>query len=419
MRNIASYKLSEKKVEKLRRLFPGKFGLERETLRVDEEGKLAQTEHPFEEAAFARDFCENQLELVTPACDSIGAMLQSLEDLDCRARTLLQRQGETLWLYSNPPHIDSDREIPIARFLGEHSEKFQYRKNLEYRYGKRLMLYSGIHFNFSFSEETLQQFYKRAHCTCTFRTFQDDLYFRLYQQLSRYSWLLVLLTASSPVYDASFDTPGTSGEISSPYGSMRSSERGYWNQFLPELDYTDLSHYVASIQRYLDKGMLFSAGELYLPVRLKPRGQNSLAALTKNGVDHVELRMFDLNPLEPLGIARADLEFAYCLALYLLGKEPFDYSASMQEQAIKNHRAAASFSLDTVEIDGVPVSEAASRVLSEMKDFFAEDSDSLNWIEQAERKITGKRQCQRVQQEIRKKGMKLVAMSGRGRDFHV
>ena len=40
--------------------YKGKFGLERETLRVDINGRLAQTPHPFtEDGNITRDFCEN------------------------------------------------------------------------------------------------------------------------------------------------------------------------------------------------------------------------------------------------------------------------------------------------------------------------------------------------------------------------
>jgi glutamate--cysteine ligase len=187
-------------------LFEGNFGLERETLRVDREGRLAQTPHPFTSEYLARDFCENQLEIVTPVCHSIESMLTELQRLDAQARKILLQQDETLWLYSNPPAIDSEDEIPVARFEGALSEKSNYRKNLERRYGKRLMLYSGIHFNFSFSEEFLQQLYTEHTTETSLAAFKNDTYLRLLKQASRYSYLLVLLTAASPVYDKSFDS---------------------------------------------------------------------------------------------------------------------------------------------------------------------------------------------------------------------
>ena len=293
----------------------GGFGLERETLRVDASCKLAQTPHPFDDDEhITRDFCENQIELITPVCPSVDAAVASLGELDAKARAILAQQGEQIWLYSNPPHFETDVEIPIARFCGIHTNKRNYREALERRYGKRLMLYSGIHFNFSFSEEQLHAYNTE---NADFRVFKDAFYLRLYKQLFRHSWLIVLLTAASPVYDLSLDGDGLTGTASEQYSSLRNSERGYWNQFVPLLDHANLRTFTDGIQAYVNKGLLFSASELYLPIRLKPRGENTLENLAKNGVDHIELRMFDLNPLKPLGIDPDDLKFAHLLILYL------------------------------------------------------------------------------------------------------
>ncbi len=205
--------------------YKGKFGLERETLRVDSHGRLAQTPHPFgNDEHITRDFCENQVELVTSVCESIGDALAALAELDEKTRNVLAENGENIWLYSNPPHFDSEADIPIADFVGDHSSKRSYREVLEQKYGKRLMLFSGIHFNFSFSEEFLRELNTNNE---DFRHFRDALYLRLYKQLMLHSFLLVLLTASSPYYDASLDGDGKSGIILSEYSSLRNSKRGY------------------------------------------------------------------------------------------------------------------------------------------------------------------------------------------------
>ena len=39
------------------KLYTGHYGLERETLRIGEDGKLAQTAHPFDDKRLDRDFC--------------------------------------------------------------------------------------------------------------------------------------------------------------------------------------------------------------------------------------------------------------------------------------------------------------------------------------------------------------------------
>ncbi len=353
----------------------GCFGIERETLRVDSAGRLAQTPHPFAyDPHITRDFCENQIELVTPVADSIDGALAYLAGLDRQVRDVLSQNGETLWLYSNPPHFDSEDEIPIADFTGDHSSKRQYREILEQKYGKKLMLFSGIHFNFSFSEDYLHTLNTKSE---DFRTFRDALYLRLYKQLMRHSFLLVLLTAASNVYDLSLDKDGESGIIKSEFTSLRNSERGYWNRFLPVLDHSSLSAFTDSIRRYVGSGALYSASELYLPVRLKPQGVNSLESLAEYGVDHIELRMFDLNPEAPLGIDGRDLKFAHLLMLYLLSLPDFDFTPELQERAVQDHKHAALLEPDAALL------VRAEHVLTEMEQYYADDADALAVIAHA------------------------------------
>lgn len=192
----------------------GKFGIERETLRVDANGRLAQTKHIFTEDAISRDFCENQVELITPVCDSIEGTLESLKGLSQKVTKKLAENGEYLWLSSNPPYIEGEDEIPIARFDPVHSGKQQYRFNLEQRYGKKLMLYSGVHFNLSF-------------CDAFIGNDKNAFYLKLLKYALKYSWLVTMLTAASPVYDASFDENGAKGSKFTGGASMRNGERGY------------------------------------------------------------------------------------------------------------------------------------------------------------------------------------------------
>lgn len=375
-------------------IFDGKFGLERETLRIDGNGRLAQTLHPFDDENLSRDFCENQLEIITPVCNNISEVMTALEALDTKARTVLEKNGEALWLYSNPPHIENEAEIPIAQYDGVLSAKHDYRISLARRYGKRMMLYSGIHFNFSFSEDYLKSLHTSQEQT--YEEFKNAAYFRLLKQVSRYSWLMVLLTAASPMYDLSFDEDGARGASFSGFASMRSSRKGYWNQFIPQLDYSDLPSYIESIRNYIKKGILFSAGELYLPVRLKPKGENSAEALLSGGVDHIELRMFDLNPLEKLGIAQNDLEFAHLFLIYLLHLEDFDFTPELQERAIKDHQSAALYDISDVTVGGVPMMEAANKFLDEMGKFFSEAAEAADVIEYERRKLNGERICEKI-----------------------
>lgn len=376
-------------------IFDGYFGLERETLRVTDSGRLSKIPHPFDGNKYLdRDFCENQLELITPVCDSIDRLFETLERLDNDARSGISNINEYLWMNSNPPHIDSENDIPIAKFNGIQAFKRDYRINLERRYGKRLMLYSGIHFNFSFTENFIKSLYDGKG---SYKEFKNSVYFNLSKQVFRYGWLLVMLTAASPVYDLSLDGDGLSGSGFDGYSSRRSSEKGYWNQFVPILDYTDLYSYIKSVDNYISKGVLFSAGELYLPVRLKPRGANNLNAMTENGVDHIELRMFDLNPFAPLGIFSEDLEFAHYFLIYLLQLPDFTFTPEMQEASVKNYHSASRYDLAEIKISGYPAADAALGLLDDMGEYFKDFPKVLQSIELQREKITeNKRYCVKV-----------------------
>lgn len=323
----------------------GKFGIERETLRVTSEGRLATSPHPFTDEALSKDFCENQLEIITPVCDSVEEAMNSLKHWSEKVQNVLKDRGEYLWMYSNPPYFENENEISIAKYDGDQIHKHNYRINLERRYGKGLMLYSGIHFNMSFDEKNFKKERKNA------------FYMKLLKYATRYSWILTFLTAASPVFDPAFageknweNLIDGSRSYFSGYASMRNSKHGYWNQFVPILDYSDISDYCDSIRNLIHKGALFSEGELYMPVRIKSKGANSIDSLEKEGVSHIELRMFDLNPLYPLGIAKEDLLFAWYFMLYLSQSEDFEFTEEMQRHAIENQKNASKYKTEEIEI---------------------------------------------------------------------
>lgn len=149
--------------------------------------------------------------------------------------------------------------------------------------------------------------------------------------MTKYSWLIVYLTAASPIMDDSFfDDIAIGKDVITPFSSARCSEIGYWNEFTPILNYDSLESYVSGIQQYIADGLLKSASELYYPIRLKPLGANSIENLEKTGVNHIELRMLDLNPLSPVGFFKEDMDFLHMLILYLTSLEDGAFTESEQ-----------------------------------------------------------------------------------------
>ena len=332
------------------------FGIERESLRVNSDGTLAQTSHPFgEHKNIDRDFCENQIEIIGDVFTDPQKLNDQLIDLQKYINTKLRENGELLWPFSNPPKISGENEIPVAEYKGSLQSKSVYRKYLAQKYGKIKMLFSGIHLNFSFTDRLLKTAFEQSK-EKDFISFRNDIYLRLATRLTEYAWLVVYLTAASPVSD------GTVGTVSNVYSSIRCSDKGYWNHFVPLFDYSDLNSYVGSIQNYIDNGNLRSVSELYYPVRLKPRGANSLETLAEKGINHLELRVLDVNPLSPTGIFVEDIRFIHLLMLYLVSLPEKVFTDTDQIKAIKNIKQAAVF-------DNEEIRQRAKLILADIQRF--------------------------------------------------
>lgn len=359
-------------------IFKGNFGLEKESLRITQDGYISKTLHPFNNNEnISRDFCENQVEIVTEVYSSIEKLYNGLKSINDYVKNTLKnlKEPEYLWYFSNPPYFKGENDIPIANFEDNLNHKQVYREYLAKKYGKRLMLYSGIHYNFSFNDDFFKYLYEHNSIT-SYKDFVSDLYLDLAKKLSKYSWLLVALTSASPIYDCSFINDNFFGvDGFNGYASMRNSSHGYWNKFNLILDYSSLDNYIKSIQHYIDIGKIASVGECYVPIRLKPKGENSLDTL-KNGINHIELRMFDLNPLDNVGIKIEDLYFTHYLIIYLMSLPNENFSEQNQVCAIENHKKASSFYLEDVNIyvDGKEISlvKKANEILLDMISFFSQ-----------------------------------------------
>lgn len=381
-------------------MYKGSFGIEKESLRVQKDGFLTHTAHPFgNNPHIDRDFCENQVEIVSDVFDDTESVFNQLSELHntvVKKLKSLETGSEILWLFSNPPYVKGENDIPIASFKGSLKGKEIYRKYLAEKYGKKKMLFSGIHFNFSFSDELIECGFKESKSN-NFADYKNSLYLELAKKMTKYSWLIVHLTAASPITDGSFfDDSAIGKDVVTPFSSARCSEIGYWNEFTPILNYESLESYVGGIQQYIADGLLKSASELYYPIRLKPLGANSIENLEKTGVNHIELRMLDLNPLSPVGIFKEDMDFLHMLILYLTSLDDDAFPENEQICAIKNVKQAAKYDDENTFIDfggeKISVKSAAYNVLCDMQKFFEKHNQdkALNIINYQMNKITDK-----------------------------
>lgn len=357
-------------------LLRGQFGLEKESLRVDAQGFLAHTPHPFPGSRYiVRDFCENQTEINTPVGNSPEEAVRLLTELDRTLQAGLAQRGELLWPFSNPPYIRGEKDIPIAQFTGADAGKTAYREYLSKRYGRYKMSLSGIHVNFSFDEALLRRDFALSGET-DFAAYQNRVYLTLARRMVAYGWLLVAVTAASPLLDSSFAEKGRyDGDVFYGMASVRCSELGYWNAFSPVLDYSSIAAYADSIQKYVTDGWIQAPSELYYPIRLKPPGTNTLERLKTHGVNHIELRMFDLNPLSPAGVELRDIQFAHLMLVWLASTPDQPLSDRDQVSAVQNFKNAAHYDLKTVRVlvpngENYSVAHGARNVIGFLRDFY-------------------------------------------------
>ena len=314
----------------------GQFGLEKENIRVDQNGHLAQMPHPdifgdkLEHPYITTDFSESQVEMVTPPLPNIREALGFLETIQDVVQAELG--NDLLWPQSMPPILPEDDAIPIARYSNKGKDKETYREMLTEKYGKRNQMISGIHFNFSFDESLLQALYQSDSQHKIYEQFREAAYLKAIRQMLRYRWLYILLFGNSPIVDASArlrcGKPDRIIHEKLKALSIRNSCYGYRNIDPIYPDYQSIDDYLKSLEKYILSGTLTSAKELYTPVRLKFEPDS-------HRISYLEFRFLDINPLTKTGLTVEALTFLHLMAIYgLISQEPGPFSA--KEQAVAN-----------------------------------------------------------------------------------
>lgn len=362
-----------------RKLIRSNFGLEKENLRVDSNGKLALTKHPkiFKEdnPYIKRDFSESQVEMVTPACKSIDEVYDFMENLHNIVTTSLK--DEYLWPQSNPPIIPKDDEIPVAKLHKE--EEVAYREGLVKKYGAKRQLVSGVHYNFSFDEDLLKELYSLLKPNIDFKNFKDDIYFKIGRNLLKYKWLLIYLTGASPVFHKSYKGAckkavkkiGRDDYYFKGVNSLRNSECGYKNLEDFYVSYNNVNEYVNDIRNLINDKCIQGAREYYSPIRFKTKEQGDmLNNLLEDGVKYIEIRLLDLDPLCPIGVSKDTLNLIFIFVLFTLFTEDFKYTPAFHDEYVLNeNRAIENKEFNLINIDGkeVGLRKKGLEVLEEME----------------------------------------------------
>ena len=330
------------KLEPTSPILQANFGIERESLRVDRQGKLAHTPHPSCLGArsfhpyIQTDFCEFQMELITPVAKSTTEARRFLGAItDVAGRSI--SKDELLWPLSMPPRIKA-QEIQVAQLENEFER--HYRNYLAEKYGTKLQAISGIHYNMELGKDLVEALFKESDQTDMI-AFKNALYLKLAQNYLRYRWVITYLFGAAPTAEQGFFDQ----EVSEPVRSFRNSDHGYVNKEEIQVSFASLEDYVSAIENYIEQGDLIAEKEFYSAVRF--RGQKVNRSFLDKGITYLEFRNFDLNPFERIGISQTTMDTVHLLLLAFLWMDaPENVDQALAQAHALNEKIALSHPLE-------------------------------------------------------------------------
>ena len=366
-------------------ILAGSFGIEWESLRAKEDGKLSLTPHPaifgdkLTNPVITTDFSESQIEIITPTFNTIDEAYDTFSLLADLVNASLP-DDEYLWFQSIPCILPYWDRIPIAQYSEDGVDNQKYREDLAKKYGVKKQMISGVHFNFSFSDNFLKKLYSLEKSNATFKEFKNDIYLKIARNYLRYCWLIIYLTGCSIGSHRTFshdcihlmDARDDYGSYYSTRGpSFRNASCGYKN--LKDLypSYDSVEDFTGDINRFIADGDLSEAKELYTQIRLKPKNPKDLLnSLNDDGIEYIEIRTLDINPFYKCGLVKKDMAFLHLFLIYMLIKEESDYEFWQKEAKINEENTAERAYDDSMRLlkDGkeVSIGQWASEIVDDM-----------------------------------------------------
>ncbi|AXY42238.1 glutamate--cysteine ligase [Halomonas sp. JS92-SW72] len=342
-------------------------GLEKEGLRVDPAGRIARTPHPealgskLTHPHITTDYSEALLEYITPVYCRPADAMAFLGDL--HRFTYRYLGDELIWPASMPSRLAGNDSVPIADYGRSNvgTMKRVYRQGLDVRYGRIMQAIAGVHYNVSLPDDLWTLLRELEGATDTpMADYRSQRYFGLIRNFRRHSWLLLYLFGASPALDRSFldgreipdnlEAHGSETLVSRYATSLRMSDLGYQNKVQAQLKicFNSLSNYVNTLRnaistpwpayaalgvqeggewRQLNANILQIENEYYSdirPKRVTRHGETPSQALEAGGVEYIEVRCLDLNPLLTLGLDEAQIHFVDAFVMWcLLAESPW------------------------------------------------------------------------------------------------
>ena len=398
-----------------------KRGIEKESLRIDSEGSISKKKHPDElgsaltNAFITTDFSEALLELVTPTFTDVDNCLSFLTDLHSFVHKSIDK--EFLWPLSMPGSIDAYEDVGIGEYGTSNSGmmKSVYRKGLAHRYGSKMQAIAGIHYNFSFPDNFFLKIadYKGLKDE-EIKDIKSEIYLGMARNFKRFEWLYFLLFGASPAFSETFteknlnrfERTAKGSYFKNQATSLRMGDLGYISETQDDLNISinSIQEYIQDLKTALTKthdeyenigefsneqriqlntSVIQIENEYYSTIRPKricPSGERPINILSSQGIEYLELRCVDLDPFNPIGIDRSQIDFLDAFLLLCLTKEspPLDKKEArlLKENHKKIVNEGRNPNLKIYDEKGeAGVSELANNLLEEMNSISEESRE--------------------------------------------
>lgn len=301
-------------------LFNSQFGLEAKKHRVLTNGRASR--YPYPAALRSRKhnlylnsgFTDNMIDFETEPVVGSKAAVRQLKMLEQIMISQLH-EDERLWPLSLAPAPVYQHDLD---YLVTDNSKPWTQANHDYlgkKYGITQEIMGDVHVNYSLAPGLVQTLYQRFYTDeyDSLVDFQNHLYFKLAQSFVLYQWLFTYLYGASPVSE-DMKLPE---KLDLPVRSLRSSDYGDDNLPNEQIGYDSLESHFAQLQQYLDDGTYYSLKEFFGPVRCRRHNQDNkdLQGMLDHGINYLEFRSFDLDPLSRTGVSDDTINFLELLML--------------------------------------------------------------------------------------------------------
>lgn len=358
------------------KMFACRFGLEAKKHRVLTNGRASRYPYPVNLRSRKHNlylnsgFTDDMIDFETAPVVGSKRAVRHLKMLEQIMISHL-RDDERLWPLSMAPAPVYQHDLD---YLMTDFTRYWDQANHDYlgkKYGIAQEILGDVHVNFSLDHTVIHELYQRFYRDDFVSEvgFQNNLYFKMAQTFCLYEWLFTYLYGASPVTE---EMPQSfPKDLHLPVRSIRCSDYGDDNLADEQVTYNSLEEHFNQLQEYIDNGSLQSLKEFFGPVRLRRHNHdnNDLMGILSGGINYLEIRSFDLDPLSRTGISDDTINFLELLLLDSLVSPLPDKLAERLAEARKLNNEVA---LQTPKNETDWMKESANKLMAELRDFATE-----------------------------------------------